>query len=185
MNGEHKANRLEDRGIELERRAYERRSRYLIIFLTLNYKPEYREDITIDDLRRHRNRLFKNIECNELLGGINAYIWKIEEGPTSGLHIHLLIFYSGNHRADIQIAQRIGEYWERVATRGLGAYWSSNGEKDRLAERGLDIGVGRIDRNDIRGREAIRKIIRYLAQPGQEMDDLPWHGRTFGTSRLD
>jgi hypothetical protein len=46
-----------------------------------------------------------------------------------------------------------------IVTRGLGAYWSTNGEKDCLVERGLDIGVGRIDRNDARGREAIRKII--------------------------
>lgn len=121
MNGEHKSNRLLDRGIRLERHVYEKRSRYLILFLTLNYKPEYRDDVTIDDLRSHRGRLLRNIECNSLLKGIEAYIWKIEEGPKSGLHIHLLIFYSGSHRADAYIAQRIGEYWETVATRGVGA----------------------------------------------------------------
>lgn len=187
MNGEHKSNRLLDRGIRLERHVYEKRSRYLILFLTLNYKPEYRDDVTIDDLRSHRGRLLRNIECNSLLKGIEAYIWKIEEGPKSGLHIHLLIFYSGSHRADAYIAQRIGEYWETVATRGVGAYWSSHSssEKARIVARGLDLGVGQIDRNDTRGREAIRTIIRYLAQPGQEVDGRPWHGRMFDTSRFD
>lgn len=187
MNGGGKRNRMLDRGIALERCVYERRSRYLVLFLALNYKPVYRCDIKIDDLRRHRDRLLRNIECNTLLKGIEFYIWKIEEGPKSGLHIHFLIFYSGNHRADAHIAQRIGEYWETVATRGVGAYWSSHSsrEKARIIARGQALGIGQIDRNDTKGREAIRTIIRYLAQPGQEVDGRPWHGRMFDTSRFD
>ncbi|CAG4886660.1 hypothetical protein [Paraburkholderia saeva] len=188
MNGEHKSNRLLDRGIALERHVYEKRSRYLVLFLTLNYKSEYRDDVTIDDLRRHRDRLLRNIECNTLLKGIEYYIWKIEEGPISGMHCHFLIFYSGNSRADSYIARCIGEYWESVATRGIGAYWSSHSssEKARIIARGQDLGIGQIDRSDTKGREAIRTIIRYLTQPGQELDDgRPWHGRMFGTSRFD
>lgn len=86
----------------------------------------------------------------------------------------------------LTIAQRIGEYWETVATRGVGAYWSSHSssEKARIIARGLDLGIGQIDRNDTKGREAIRTIIRYLAQPGQEVDGRPWHGRMFDTSRF-
>lgn len=182
MNGNRQTNRLEQRGIALEERMFAKRSRYLILFLTLTYKPEYRDDITIDDLRRHRDRLLKNAECNALLKGIEAYIWKIEEGRQSGLHIHLLIFYSGDRRADVYIARRIGEYWETVVTRGLGMYWNSNADKAKFEERGQDVGVGQIDRGNEACREAVRTIIRYMARPGQEIDRLPKHRRSFGMS---
>lgn len=175
---------LEERGIELEKRMYEKRSRYLILFLTLNYKPEHRGRMTLDDLRGHRDRLLKNVQCNSLLGGIEAYIWKIEEGGVAGLHLHLLLFYSGERRGDVYITKSIGEYWETTVTRGLGAYWSSNANKDRLVQRGKPVGVGQIDRGDMERRAGILQIIRYLAEPGQEIGERPGHGRTFGMSAL-
>lgn len=177
-------NRLEKRAIALEERMFEKRSRYLILFVTLTYKPEYRNDITIDDLRRHRDRLLKNAKCNALLKGIEAYIWKIEEGRQSGLHIHLLIFYSGDRRADVYLAKRIGEYWEDVVTRGIGAYWNSNADKARYQERGQAVGVGQVDRGNAGCRDGIRAIIRYMAQPGQAVSGLPRHGRSFGMSEM-
>lgn len=182
MKVSHQINWLEERGIALEEWMFEKRSRYLILFLPLTYKPEYRDDITFDDICRHRDRLLKNAECNDLLRGIEAYIWKIEEGRQSGLHIHLLIFYSGDRRADVYIARRIGEYWETVATRGLGRYWNSNADKAKFEERGQNVGIGQIDRGNKACREAIRAIIRYLAKPGQEIDVRPKHRRRFGMS---
>lgn len=184
MRANDKLSRLETRGLLLEARMFEKRSRYLVLFLTLNYKPNYRDDITIDDLRRHRDRLLKNTQCNELLSQIEGYIWKIEEGKKAGLHLHLLIFYSGAHRADVHIAREIGDYWESVVTRGLGAYWNSNADKKRLQERQVEIGVGQVNRGDIGCREGIRAIIHYLAKSEQAVTGLPRHGRTFGMSEL-
>ena len=186
MNGTRQPPLLEQRGIELEKRLYEMRSRYLVLFLTLNYKPEHRGRITLDDLRRHRDQLLKNAQSNALLGGIKAYIWKIEEGGKAGLHLHFLVFYSGAYRGDVHIAKSIGEYWETTVTQGLGAYWSSNStaSKERLAERGLPVGVGQVDRKDLQGREGVLQVIRYLAKPGQEIDGRPGHGRTFGMSLM-
>ncbi len=184
MNGKCKVNRLEERGVQFEERMFEKRSRYLMLFLTLNYKPEYRDDITLDDIRRHRDRLLKNTEYNSLLKGIEGYIWKIEEGREAGLHIHMLIFYSGASRADVHIAQSIGEYWESVATRGLGAYWNSNGDKDSLRRRGLGLGVGQVNRKDDSKRLAIHGIIRYLAKSAQAVTERAPHVRTFGISEL-
>lgn len=185
MTGKQKANRLAEQGIALEQAMYEKRSRYLILFLTLNYKVEYRDDVTIDELCKHRDRLIRNIECNSLLSAIKAYIWKLEEGQDAGLHIHLLIFYSGAHREDILIARSIGEYWANNATRGLGAYWNSNADKIHYQRRGWFVGVGQIDRRDKDGREGIRSIIRYMGKSEQRINGLPKHRRTFGMTELD
>ncbi|ONN67927.1 inovirus Gp2 family protein [Herbaspirillum sp. VT-16-41] len=184
MKGKQETSRLAVQGIALEQGMYEKRSRYLILFLTLNYKIEYREDVTIDELCKHRDRLIRNIECNSLLSGIKAYIWKLEEGQEAGLHIHLLVFYSGTHREDISIARRIGEYWTNNATRGIGAYWNSNADKVRYKRRGWALGVGRIDRRDEEGREGIRSIIRYMGKSDQEMESRPKNRRTFGMTEL-
>jgi hypothetical protein len=185
MKGKQKLNRLAEQGIALEMSMYEKRSRYLILFLTLNYKVEYRDDVTIDDLCKHRDRLIRNIECNSLLSGIKAYIWKLEEGQDAGLHIHLLIFYSGVHREDISISRSIGEYWVNNATRGLGAYWNSNADKVHYRSLGRTVGVGQIDRGNDEGREGIRSIIRYMGKSEQRIDGLPKHRRTFGMTELD
>ncbi|ARP95251.1 rolling circle replication-associated protein [Bordetella genomosp. 13] len=184
MNGDHRSSRLEARGIALEERLFEKRSRYLVLFLTLNYKAQCRDDVTIDDLRRDRDRLLKNIESNPLLQGIQGYIWKIEEGGKAGLHIHLLLFYAGDHRADVYIAKRIGHYWETVITGGAGAYWNSNADKASFTERGLPVGVGQVNRKDKACRDAIRTIIRYMGKPDQRITERRPRTRTFGTSEL-
>ena len=183
MNQRNPINPLEEKALKLEKRMFEMKSRYLILFLTLNYKTDYRDDMTIDDIQRHRNRLFNNIRSNALLRGFKGYIWKIEEGKEAGLHIHLLIFYAGDHRADVYIARQIGDYWEDVVTKGTGSYWNSNADKNRILARGLRVGVGQIDRNNVERREGLRAIIHYIAKD----DPLVAHShhcRTFGMSQF-
>jgi hypothetical protein len=141
--------------------------------------------ITLDLLRQHRDHLLNNRRCNELLQGIDGYVWKIEEGPSSGgLHLHVLIFYNGDHRADVYITQLIGEYWVNVITQGIGSYWNSNADKDMHLEHGHGIGTGQIDRHQDEKREALKKNLRYLAKNDQIVTDRNPHYRTFGTSRL-
>ena len=174
------------RVIQLDEAMYQAHSRYLILVLTLTYKPEYMAAVTLDDIRRDKTRFFGNFRHNELLQGIDATVWKIEEGGKSGgLHMHLLIYYSGEHRADIYIAQRIGEYWENVITKGKGSYWNSNAEKSKHERYGHGIGTGQIDRHDIQKREALRENLLYLAKgtqraSGNDVDRC----RLFGTSQL-
>ena len=180
-----KADRNAARAMQFEQAMFDSRSRYLILVLTLGYRPERRHEITLDLLREHRNRLFNNRRCNELLQCINGHVWKIEEGQNSGgLHFHVVIFYSGDHRADILIAKRIGEYWVDVVTQGMGAYWNSNAAKDAHAEFGHGIGTGPINRNDDTKREALRQNLRYLAKDDQHVETRTnRHSRMFGTSQ--
>jgi hypothetical protein len=165
---------------------FEKRSRYLILVLTLSYKPEVQHMITLDIIRQHRDHLLNNRRCNELLRGINGYVWKIEEGQSSGgLHLHVVIFYSGAHRADIHIAKRIGEHWQTTVTNGMGSYWNSNAHKEWHAQYGHGVGTGQIDRDDTFKRGALCQNLLYLAKDDQHVTEKKDpHLRLFGTSQF-
>ena len=181
-----KADRNATRALQLEASMFNWRSRHLILVLTLTYKPEWKSTVTLDMIRHHRDQLLNNRRNNQLLDGINGYVWKIEEGNGSGgLHLHVVIFYSGDHRADIYIAQCIGEYWINVITQGMGTYWNSNAQKDKHAAYGHGIGTGQIDRNDLQKRLALQENLLYLAKNDQHvLTAVPPHLRLFGTSQF-
>lgn len=174
------------RGLEFEDEMFSRRSRYLVLFLTLSYQPQYRQDISIATIQQHRDRLFDYMESDEhpLLGGIHGLLWKLEEGHgNGGLHLHCLIFFSGDRRADVTLAREIGEYWADVITRGWGAYRNSNAEKSKMAYR-WGVGVGQVNRDHDPKRDSLRRFIEnYMAKanqvPRERTDDDKLFGRRF------
>jgi len=145
------------------------RSRWLVLSLTLRYKPEFRNQITLELIQEHRDRFFGAKRTNKLIGGIVNQVWAIEQGEDTGLHLHVILFYSADHNRDEYIAQLIGEYWVNVVTQGMGDYWNSNarGLKDGYKKRGHGVGVGQINWNDTEAREALRKNLVYLAKAEQ------------------
>lgn len=179
-----KSMRNAEKALLLENKMFEWRSRHLIIILTLSYKPEFKHLVTLDVIRQHRDRLLNNCRSNQLLGGIDGYVWKIEEGNnTGGLHLHFVFFYSSEHRADIHLARCIGEYWVNVITQGAGEYWNSNANKGLHAKYGHGVGTGQIDRHDLAKREALRENLLYLAKDDQQVSSKGGnpHLRMFGT----
>lgn len=145
------------------------RSRWLILSLTLRYKPEYRDSITPELIQQHRDRFFAARRFNKLIAGIKGYVWAIEEGEDAGLHLHVILFYSVDSNHDEFIAQQIGEYWVNVVTEGKGDYWNSNAGRLKLfyEEHGHGVGVGQINWNDACKRKALRTNLVYLAKAEQ------------------
>lgn len=145
------------------------RSRWLVLSLTLRYKPTYRRWITPEIIQQHRERFFAARRFNKLMSGIGNYVWAIEQGEDTGLHLHVILFYSGDHNHDEFIAKQIGEYWVDVVTEGKGDCWNSNQGwlKKSYENRGHGVGVGQIDWNDTKKREALRKNLVYLAKAEQ------------------
>lgn len=166
---------------------FDRRSRYLMLFLTLSYRKEYRQDIHLPTIQSHRDAFFRQIEnarCS-VLSGIEGCLWRLEEGDTAGLHLHLLIFYSGRHRGDVYIAQQIGEHWAERTTRGWGDYYNSNASRVHYGERWGD-GLGQVDRCDAQKRESLMRFAeKYMAKTTQvpSMRTNP-HERLFGVRRF-
>ncbi|MGG2042837.1 hypothetical protein [Burkholderia gladioli] len=145
------------------------RARWLVLSLTLRYKPQFRRWITPEVIQQHRDRFFVARRFNTLMSGIKNYVWAIEQGEDTGLHLHVILFYSGEHNHDEHIAKQIGEYWVNVVTEGKGDYWNSNTErlKRSYETRGHGIGVGQVNWNDTKKREALRKNLMYLAKSEQ------------------
>lgn len=162
---------------------FARRSRYLILFLTLNYKPEYREDVTLGTIQRHRDRFiaYMGADDHPLLGEIDGLIWKLEEGQSSGgLHLHFLIFYSGKRRGDVMIARQLGEYWSDRITRGWGAYRNSNADKERMEYR-WGVGIGQVNRHRDSKRDSLQLFIEnYMAKSNQVPRDRTKDDKLFG-----
>lgn len=145
------------------------RSRWLILSLTMRYKPAFRDEITIETIQQHRDRFFAARRSNTLMSGIKNYVWAIEQGEDTGLHLHVILFYSTDHNHDEFIAKQIGDYWVESVTKGEGDYWNSNaaGMKKVYETRGHGVGVGQINWSDIGKREALRKNLVYLAKAEQ------------------
>ena len=184
ITGSRKVVRNAERVIQLESAMFNWRSRHLILVLTLSYCREFQHLVNLETIRLHRDQLLNNRRSNKLLAGINGYVWKIEEGHNgAGLHMHLILFYAGEHRADCYLTRSIGEYWVNVVTQGAGSYWNSNADKAFHEMHGHGIGTGQIDRHDPVKREALRKNLLYLAKEEQEVvKGANSHLRMFGTS---
>jgi len=175
----------ENRALAFEEDMFGWRSRHLVIVLHFGYLAEHRGEITEEVIREHRDRFFNGRRSNRLLNGIKGFIWVIEQGETSGLHLHVILFYSAEYRHDVMIAKRLGEYWVRVATRGIGQYWNGNARKKFYEKRGYGDGTGTIDRTNLKKRTALRKTIRYLTKDEQRLlSKTGEHVRSFQTSQV-
>lgn len=146
------------------------RSRWLILSLTLQYRKEYRSEITPRIVQKHRAKFFSSRRSNKLMRGIKSYVCSMEQGSDTGLHLHMILFYSSDSNRDERIARKIGEYWEEV-TQSMGEFWNSNAGwlKHGYAKRGHGVGVGQINWNDHEKREALRRNLIYLTKPEQNL----------------
>lgn len=174
----------ECRVIAFEEEMFGKCSRYLVLNLTLSYAAEYRSEVDLSTIQKHRDKLLANRRHNTLLSGIEGYVWKIEEGVTAGLHMHFIAFYDGSRRSDIYLASCIGDYWVDVITHGIGAYWNSNARKDHYDRYGYGNSTGQVDRNNVTKRESLRKSLLYLAKDEQHVSGREnRYCRTFGMSQ--
>ncbi|CAN7504584.1 inovirus-type Gp2 protein [Cupriavidus necator] len=182
---ERNAERNEKKGLAIEQKVFEAKSRQLVLMLHFGYQEQYREQITLDEIQAHRKKFFNNRRMNTLLQGIVDYIWKLEEGDESGLHLHVLLFYkAADSCRDVYIAKQIGEYWVKL-TGGKGQYWNSNADKLFHAKYGHGVGTGEIDWNDEPKRRALRQNIRYMTKAEQFLKVKYESGcHLFGTSEV-
>lgn len=158
-----KERRNRKKAVAFERAMFKQSSRYLVLVLTVNFPIGCRDKITFADMREYRDRFLRDRRMNSLLRGISGILWKIECGVLSGLHMHLIVFYSAEHRRDVHIAQRLGEYWKNEVTKGKGTYWNSNSYKDLHERHGHGVGTGTINRFDPK-RDALLMNTLYLAK---------------------
>lgn len=170
--------------LQWERRLFDGKSRHLMMFLTLGYQRQYRDQITLEQFQADMNTLLNNRRSNGLLGGIKEYIWHREEGDYTGLHVHILIAYDGERKGDMFISKKICDYWETVITKGRGhAHTANLYRRNRVGSGQVDC-LGQVDQGHDITREAIRsEILPYLAKSDQLLKRKTSRFRTFGMSQ--
>lgn len=161
---------------------FEYHSRLLVVRVDLSYqKAIVKNNVVSSDMTRsHRKRLFKRVQSHSLFEHCLGYIWKLEYGQYKGFHYHTCFFFDASKvRADVTLAQCIGEFWKRDITDGKGLYFNCNA----IASRYVESGVGDIHYTDHKKRSALKKAITYLAKVDTAVRlTLPKGARTFGRS---
>ena len=121
-----------------------------------------------------------------VLSEIDACLWRLEEGEdTGGLHLHLLVFYSGRYRGDVLIARSIGDHWVERTTRGWGDYYNSNANRSHYESRWGD-GLGQVNRDDEQKRLSLTQFVtEYMSKATQVPSTRTNpHDRLFGIRRF-
>lgn len=141
------------------------------------------EDVeSIADLKRHLKRLTENVKCKPtLFRHLVGYAWCIEYAKMAGHHVHLVLFFDGQHVEKHSLASAIGQYWIDTITRGEGHFRDCNSNRDRY---GNDWPIDAIDQGDNAKREKLRQnLLTYFCKTSQMVQVLPYRKcRLFGRS---
>ncbi|TSD54692.1 hypothetical protein FFI97_025295 [Variovorax sp. KBS0712] len=173
-------------GLGFEEEMFINSSRHLILHITTSYQRKYRNGVTLSTIQNHRDLFLRHIKeyPTALLQMVRGIIWKLEEGDRSGLHLHLLIFYSAQRKSDVIVAQEIGEHWVNEVTRGWGDYWNTNANKEKLKRWG--VGIGQVNRHDNSKRESLQAFIaNYMAKANQVPRNRTEDDKLFGMRFFD
>ncbi|MGG7056085.1 YagK/YfjJ domain-containing protein [Nitrosomonas sp. ANs5] len=146
---------------------FSRYARLLVIRVDLGYWKDL--DVGIEQLAGDLEHLHGNMRHNKLFKNLLGYIEKIEFGVERRSHAHLLLLFDGSkHSHDSHIAKEIGEYWNKVITKGRGNYWNCNDPKyKRLFEEINRLGIGLIHAQETELRENLKMVILYLCKSEQ------------------
>lgn len=148
------------------------RARWLVVDLTLQYESKYRGSLTLDTVQRHRENFFKARRNNSgPMSCVKAYAWAIEEGETSGFHLHVILFCLTVTKDDERLGNQIGDFWSEIATEGKGVFHNSNRAdlKPRYEMYGHGIGVGLIEHDDRKMRRSLFLNLLYLVKAEQQL----------------
>ena len=147
-------------------RTFKTHSKLLVVRLDLFYRKEYFREITAEQAKKDLSHFFWNWRHKKRLFGDCVYCcWKLEFGLQKGYHFHLVLFYNGRAvRNDAYRTHAVGEYWKDVTTKGKGAFFNCNADKDKY--RYLGIGMVKWD-DEAKRSVLIENVVKYLAKSDQ------------------
>ncbi|MGC8210066.1 hypothetical protein [Ralstonia pseudosolanacearum] len=196
-------NRNRITGLNFEGEMLELRKSYQILFITLNVKELFRDDVGFRTMQRFRDTLFQRIkdahayerkrrrmgrplkehECT-ILHDIYGLIWRQESGGggDENQHIHLVVFVSVSRRDHVTACEELGLEWQRITR------WGDFHNGNRYAHSYRNkwgVTVGYVHRDDEERREVLRKIIGlYMAKVTQVPIDCDEDDKLFGTRKF-
>lgn len=174
-------------------------SKLLVIRVDFIYRPEFRDQMTLDIVQEHRSRLLDNRRRNQtLFARLLGYAWSLEYGSYNasfneggnGFHHHFIFLFNGHSReSDMNIGLAIANYFDTVITGGMSNSHVSNLSKARFEKSGT-LGIGSIAHNQISLRNnLLNHVAGYLTKgtmpgEGNDLNDQYGSFRRFGRSQL-
>lgn len=143
------------------------KSRIDVVRVDLSYKKDYRDQITLEKFDSDINRLYSNQRSNSLYSNIVGYINKLEQGENNHLHAHVIFFIDGQRskaQTATKIANGIGDYWDKVITKGKGCHYNCN-----MGQYRKD-GLGRIEYSDTIKIQTLKEnVLPYFCKDEQSV----------------
>lgn len=178
---------VKDRVVDVElweQRLFAWKSRHLMLHFTFKYRDQYRDELTVELMQAHWQKLLENKRMNQMLRGIENFVWRIEEGPKEGIHMHVIIAYDGRSHEGMSISGYICDYFEKI-TGDKGEAKAENFYAKSHEYRGQIDCTGTLNAHENERREALRAALRYLAKSIQDLR-VKHHQkvRTFGMSQI-
>lgn len=174
-------------------------SKLLVIRVDFIYRPEFRDQATLNVVQEHRSRLLDNRRRNQtLFADLLGYAWSLEygsynpysAGSGNGFHHHFIFLFNGQKRNfDMNVGLAIAHYFDTVITGGMSNSHVSNLDKVRFEKDGT-LGIGSISHSDVSLRNnLLNHVAGYLTKgtmpsEGTEFYDQFGTFRRFGRSQL-
>lgn len=145
--------------IEYLNKLFSIHSRILVVRVDLAYGAKHTASTSIDDVKKHRDNLFRRMHKMKNFDAWIGHVWKLEYGLKKGYHYHMLFMFDGSKvRQDITIGLNIGQLWSEKITDSKGVYFNCNAYKYKYKYCGLGM-VNYYEKEKIEG---IHKAISYF-----------------------
>ncbi|CAB3790899.1 hypothetical protein [Paraburkholderia fynbosensis] len=172
-------------GLDFEDEMFDERKSYQILFITLNVKELFRDDVGFRTMQRFRRKLFQRIKdaTRGILRDIHGLCWRQESGGRGdeNHHLHLVVFVRASRRDHVTACEELGLEWQRIT------HWGDFHSGNRYAHSYRNkwgVAVGYVHRDDDEKREALRKLIGlYMAKVTQVPIDCDEDDKLFGTRK--
>lgn len=153
----------------------------LVLRVDLEYKADLKPAITIGEARKDLRHLLNNRLKNKIFNRMGGYIWSLEYGGRGGsYHYHIAFFFdSAIAEIDPYLAWRIGNYWVHTVTKGRGAYYNCNRDKEGFSHLNR-LGIGIIEKDDWEKRKALDLVVQYMTKKDACLKPKFDEGRVFG-----
>ncbi|MGN5114656.1 hypothetical protein [Aeromonas jandaei] len=137
-----------------------RYARLLVLRVDLYYQAEFLDELSIEEIIKHKKALFKNRRKGALAANWVGYVCRLEFAPQTGFHFHLAIFMNGAHfQRDVYYAAAIIKEWLRI-TGNRGRGHNCNQKKAEYRE----CGIGMVGHADKTKRGYLQKALAYLTK---------------------
>ena len=164
------------------------RSRLIVIRLDLEYHHESAKVMEVGQAQEDLKHFFDNMRNKpSLFDDLVGYIWKLECGELGHDHFHVLLFFTNDRlKNDCYRAKQVGEYWEKVITKGRGRYFNCN-DPDYLRDfdKHQQLAIGRIEYYDSKKRFNLLSVLAYFCKDTQIVRDKPTQkSRAYGRGEM-